>query len=353
MKTMQALFILMCLLPSPSRAASSIPLPPTPGFVPNRGQAPAEVRYYAAGPGCVLYLTRDAIIIDRWQSERVSRAVDDPSIRRQGSVVSLAFRGAAPRAVVEGEGRQEPRMNFLLGKDPAGWQADVPVFARAVYRNLWPGVDLVMTSRSNQFAATLNAARGSDPGLARFDLDSGDGTRPVELDMAGLSRLLASLAPGRETAGGGTRGRDVLANPATLAWSTFIGGTSEEIGWGATTDSHGNPIVTGFTISTAFPTTVGAYDRIYSGLGDVLVAKLAANGSSLLWSTFLGGTSLNPDYGYAVTVDAGDNPVVTGYTRSEDFPATPGAWDTGWNGDADVFVTKLSASGSALLWSTF
>jgi hypothetical protein len=92
---------------------------------------------------------------------------------------------------------------------------------------------------------------------------------------------------------------------------------------------------------------------VYSGLGDVFVSKLSANGATLLWSTFIGGTSLLLDYGYGVSLDEAGNPVVTGYTRSEDFPVTPGAFDIDYNGDADVFVSKLSANGSSLLWSTF
>ena len=93
-------------------------------------------------------------------------------------------------------------------------------------------------------------------------------------------------------------------------------------------DASGNPIVTGLNTSTFFPTTPGAYDRVYSGLGDVFVSKLSANGSTLLWSTFLGGTSLQFDYGYAVAMDPAGNPIVTGYTRSEDFPTTAGSYDT-------------------------
>jgi hypothetical protein len=328
--------------PLPSQAAIPLQLPPISGFVPNRGQAPAEVLTYAAIPGGAVYLTREAIILDTWQTERESRMEDDPSLRRVGRAVWLRFSGENPAAILEGQGPTESRLNFLIGSDPAQWRAEVPVYERATYRDLWPGIDLTFTMGAEGCSCVLNARVGADLDQARFEVQAGDRTSSHRIDVAALSALLA----------GGSAGA-VLDNPAALVWSTFVGGSAEESGWSGTFDSNGNVVVTGLNTSTFFPTTPGAYDRIYSGLGDVFVSKLSADGSTLLWSTFLGGTSLQFDYGYAVTMDPIGNPVVTGYTRSEDFPVTAGAYDVLYNGEADVFVSKLSANGSSLLWSTF
>jgi hypothetical protein len=109
--------------------------------------------------------------------------------------------------------------------------------------------------------------------------------------------------------------------------------------------------LTGSSESSDFPTTPGAYDTSNSGSDDVFVAKLSGTGTTLLWSTFLGGGSV--DEGHALALDLSGNPVLTGLTHSHDFPTTPGGYDTSHNGGYDVFVAKLSGIGSALLWGTF
>jgi hypothetical protein len=136
-----------------------------------------------------------------------------------------------------------------------------------------------------------------------------------------------------------------------LLWSTFLGGSEQEFGQAVCLDSSGNPIVTGNTKSSDFPTTPGAYDRSFNGYYDVFVSKLSSSGDSLLWSTFLGGGS--GDSGNALCLDSLGNPVLTGHTQSPDFPVTPGAYDESFNGWGDVFVSKLASSGDSLLWSTF
>ena len=344
MTTRAALFIAALLwvpfTPLPSHGAIPLPLPPIAGFVPNRGQAPAEALYYGAIPGGVIYLTRDAVVLDTWRTERPSRLDDNPDIRRVGRAVWLRFSEANPSAMLAGGTRMESRLNFLIGPDRTQWHADVPVFQQASYRDLWPGIDLTFTFGAEGCTCALNATAEANTDRARFELLTGEGSSVV--DVSAISALLTGVAEPED-----------LDNPGALVWSTFLGGSAEEIGWSATLDASGNPVVTGLNTSTFFPTTPGAYDRVYSGLGDVFVSKLSASGSTLLWSTFLGGTSLQFDYGYAVAMDPTGNPIVTGYTRSEDFPTTPGAYDTSYNGEADVFVTKLSANGSSLVWSTF
>ena len=105
------------------------------------------------------------------------------------------------------------------------------------------------------------------------------------------------------------------------------------------------------TESIDFPTTFGAYDTSHNGNSDVFITKLNSSGSVLLYSTFLGGMGYD-EYSY-IAVDGSGNAYVTGATNSSDFPTTSGAYDIGYNGGADVFLTKLNFSGSALLLSTF
>jgi len=135
-----------------------------------------------------------------------------------------------------------------------------------------------------------------------------------------------------------------------LVYSTFIGGIGDDYGRYIIVDANGYATITGFTISSNFPTTPDAYDTTYNGGRDVIVTKLSPSGNSLIYSTFLGGTS--KDSGI-IAMEANGYIYITGDTTSSNFPTTPDAYDTTYNGDEDVFVTKFSPSGNSLVYSTF
>jgi Beta-propeller repeat len=144
------------------------------------------------------------------------------------------------------------------------------------------------------------------------------------------------------------------ATGATLLYSTYLGGSSYEAISGIAVDPVGNAYVTGTTNSADFPTTSGAFDTSYNGSDDVFVTKLDATGASFLYSTYLGGSESETVLNIAgIAVDPVGNAYVTGSTNSADFPTTPGAFDTSYNGSGDVFVTKLDATGANLLYSTY
>jgi RHS repeat-associated protein len=142
------------------------------------------------------------------------------------------------------------------------------------------------------------------------------------------------------------------ASGTALVYSTYLGGGSYDVGYDIAIDSSGNAYLTGMTNSSDFPTTPGAWDASYNGgQYDVFVTKLNASGSALVYSTYLGGGY--DEFGNGIAIDSLGNAYLTGETWSTDFPTTPGAFDPSYNGDWDVFVTKLNASGTALVYSTY
>ena len=147
-------------------------------------------------------------------------------------------------------------------------------------------------------------------------------------------------------------------------FSVVLGGSGQDYAASVASDAQGNIYVAGLTYSPDFPVTAGAFQTKLAGNGslsdpsaiasDAFVAKIAPNGT-LIWSTFLGGSS--NDYATAVGVDSAGNVMVTGWTRSFDFPvvnALQGTFNNGMSqGSWDAFVTKLDPTGSKLLYSTF
>jgi hypothetical protein len=141
------------------------------------------------------------------------------------------------------------------------------------------------------------------------------------------------------------------ATGTALVYSTYIGGSGNDRGNAIAVDGSGNAYVTGYTESTDYDVTLGAFQTTNEGGQDVFVTKLNATGTALVYSTYIGGSG--EEVGRGIAVDGSGNAYVTGYTWSTDYDVTPGAFQTTNRGGADVFVTKLNETGTALVYSTY
>ncbi|MDP1682196.1 MAG: SBBP repeat-containing protein [Burkholderiales bacterium] len=151
-----------------------------------------------------------------------------------------------------------------------------------------------------------------------------------------------------------------LSPTGGLVYSTFLGGNNHDIADAIAVDAAGNATVTGWTASTDFP-LVNAVQSSRKGYTDAFVTKLNAEGSGLIFSTYLGGALYGSTtyayypytYGWGVTVDGNDNVYVTGQTSTKDFPITPGVYQPTYNnGYFDGFITKFDPIGQ-IIYSTF
>jgi len=142
-------------------------------------------------------------------------------------------------------------------------------------------------------------------------------------------------------------------NPSgsALVYSTYLGGSEEDVGMGIAVDGAGNAYVTGTTLSTNFPTANPLQDNFGGGYSDTFVAKLNPAGSALVYSTYLGGSG--DDSASGIAVDSAGNAYVTGSTTSSNFPTMNPLQPTYGGGNGDVFVAKINPSGSALVYSTY
>jgi hypothetical protein len=387
-------------------------------FIENTGQFPDSVLFQVWSRPTTMWLAEDAIWITVVESsyvdtlERSSGRYDD--IEREDKPLrsvnlKLSFPGANPHPRLEPFDRLDTVVSYFTGSDPAQWRPAVPVWGGVRYLDLYPGVDLVVGATlpwrlEVRDGADLSAVRlrvegadavalGSGQHL-RLTTSLGDFTLPlltVEGTRAGGQPSSLGVSPAMVFNTNGTfevahpfsastpnpqpfdtstglsaswaQGRSATHNlqSSGLLYSTFVGGGGDDEGLALVLDSDGNAVVTGGTRSSNFPTTPGAYNfpttpgaynTIPNGSWDVFVLKLklAAGADSLLYSTFVGGSG--DDQGSALALDSDGNVVVTGGTQSSNFPPK-NAYDSGYNGSWDVFVLKLAADGSSLLYSTF
>lgn len=136
-----------------------------------------------------------------------------------------------------------------------------------------------------------------------------------------------------------------------ILFSTFIGGSNTDWLHDVAVGTNGSIYLTGYTLSSNFPTTAGAYQRVYQGAEDVFVLKLAHNGTRVEWSTLLGGRG--QDIPWAMALGADGSVYVTGLTESTDLPTTTGAFSDSLDGESDAFVARIAADGSSLVYSTY
>jgi hypothetical protein len=336
-------------------------------FEANRGQAPAGVDFVCRCRGYTAFLQRDGA-----------------TIAFGHAAVALRFDGVGAARPATAGHELPGRSNFLLGNDPVGWVTDVPHFDGVDYGSDAPGATLRWLAPMGDLRFDFVLGPGADPARARFTVE---GAEALETDESGA--LAIAVAGGRavvsrpvawqERVGvrrvvdarfevDGTRVAVVLGafDPSlavvvdpSLTYSTYLSGTDEDYATGVAVDSSGYAYVVGQTRSSGFPVTTGAYDTTKASDGsgtvrqDAFVTKLAASGSSLVYSTFVGGN--NDEYTGGIAVDSSGNAHFTGYSYGTDYPTTPGAWQPTktFTGAPSGFLTKLNSSGSGLGYSTY
>jgi hypothetical protein len=339
-------------------------------FEPNRGQATHEVKFTAHNGNRTIFLTANGATLSL------------PGARK-GERLALRMKllGSNRAAVTLGIDPLPGHTNYFVGNDPAKWQAAVPQFSRVQFRKVYDGIDLVYYGHRRELEYDFDPSkiRLSMEGATRLRLDAGGDL--VITTAAGELRKrrpkIYQLIDGVERKVDGhfvlrhgrilsfaidhyDRTQPLVIDPTlTVEFSTLLGGKGDEIAYGVATDSSGNIYTTGYTTSTDFPTTTGVLQQANNAATQqVFVAKLDFTLSTLLYSTYLGGSGSQT--GRGIAVDSSGNAYIAGYTNSTNFPTTPGALQTSLGGGTcsglpcnDAFVTKLNPMGSALVYSTY
>ncbi len=338
-------------------------------FEANHGQAPPEVDFLSRGGGYTLLLTRaEAMMI-------VPEAGGCTSVR-------MKLDEANVRPKVVGLEPQPGRVHYLRGRDPSQWRSGIPTYARVHYDSVYPGIDLVYYGNQRHLEFDFVMRPGADP--TRIGLTF-EGAESVESDADGDIVLRASgsairfrkpvayqeIEGERRHVSGDYRldgarvtfalGEYDSTRPLTidpvLVFSSYLGGSDLDSavtggGNGIAVDDFGNVYVTGTTLSPDFP-TAAAIDGTFGGgrcdpnpCPDAFVTKMNSSGTTILYSTYLGGSGW--DRAVGIAVDRHGSAYVTGDTHSFDFPLTAGSFQHMRRGFSDAFVLKLNSAGSAI-----
>jgi Bacterial Ig-like domain (group 3)/MBG domain (YGX type)/Bacterial Ig-like domain (group 1)/Beta-propeller repeat len=386
--------------PRPVATYGSLPL----SFEANQGQSDPRVRFLSRGSGYSLFLTGDGAVLalgnpgdcspSHGQNGRVQKttAKVDPAINASScsdgskpalDVIRMTLAGGTTKGrtvTATGEDQLPGKVNYFLGNDPTRWSTNLPTYAKVRYSGVYPGVDLVYYGNQHQLEYDFVVAPGSNPALIRLQfaaaqepridpdgnlvLDGANGEaifhRPLfyqvkgghQQPVTGNFRRIAANTMGFAL-GSYDHTRPLIIDPV-LVYSTYLGGSggggyegSGDMGEGIAVDSEGSAYVVGSTPSADFPVTDGAYQTTSSSIR-AFITKFNSTGTAVIYSTFLGGSV--SDSGAAIALDAENNAVITGQTSSPDYPVTSGAYSTTY---ASLFVTKLNAAGSGLIYSTF
>jgi len=365
-----AFLALMLFFPARGSAEEADPAGDLPlAFAPNAGQTDDSVRYVARGAGYSFFFTDEQAVLSLVKT-------DGQDVT--GVALELRFLGASPEASLEA---REPASGTVsqLTSSSGDSASNVETYQELVYRDLWPGIDMVFRGDGGELKYQFYLDPGADPRDIRLDYDgasglslASDGDLQIETPLGVLNDAspvshqavegdrvpVASHYAIHQADGGGygfavedyDRSRPLVIDPA-IDFSTFVGGTGSDSGRGIDVDSAGNLYVTGQTASATYPTTAGVFDRGYNNNTDVFVTKLDSSGSTIVYSTFIGGSAF--DSGNGIAVDDAGAAYVAGFSGSLNYPTTPGAFDTTQNGGSDAFVSKLDPSGSRLEYSTY
>ncbi|HEV8144853.1 MAG TPA: SBBP repeat-containing protein [Bryobacteraceae bacterium] len=263
-------------------------------FYPNIGQTDASIRYLVDTPEL-----------------RAGFMANAATFRVHGAEVRVRFAGANPMVAIEAGEPLAARVNLFLGGDPRHWKPDLPTYHKILYRGLYPGIDMTYAASAQRLKSEFLVAPGADPEVIRLEYS---GAERLSIDANGDLVVRGSKVELREEA------------PELYQ---RIGGKKRRVeGRYLLIDAH----TIGFSIGPYDPTRELVIDPVIS------------------YCTFLGGSAISAVTG--VALDSAGNLYVAGWTEALDFPIA-GAVQVSNQGGVDVFVAKLNAAGTALIYATY
>jgi hypothetical protein len=345
-------------------------------FVPEQASADGPTAYVVRGHQATVWLNDQGL---RYSLHPSRQANADSNSRSW--VVALDLVGATPRQPV-GVDPLPTRVSFFKGPR-ALWRTGLPAYGSVIYRQPWPGVDMVVSGSGGELKSSFVVRPEADPAAIRLayrgatelrlDLDGSlvcktpfgeirehqplayqdvDGRR---IEVAAAFVLEPATEPGRRDyrfqLGEYDPARELVVDPVTFVYCGYIGGSNEDVGLSIAVDRLGSAYIAGSTVTdeATFPVEVGPDLSFNGGIygGDAFVAKINAAGTDVVYCGYIGGSG--EDQAFAIDVDSAGRAYVVGRTVSSEssFPVTVGP-DLTHNGHFDAFVARVDATGTML-----
>ncbi|MEM6766569.1 MAG: T9SS type A sorting domain-containing protein [Bacteroidota bacterium] len=394
MRKIVTLFSSVLFFLSSSLFASDIPQGEV-FFLENKGQLAEEILFQAEISGQQIRVLEDGISfakIKEMENEAVGTREEtyqeipgfqgEEHFMYQALVWTTRFRNARLDSEPRGGNSLPGNYHYLKGNDPTQWHIDARRYTDIMFEDVYTGIDVRYYS--------------SDTYQLKYDviLHPGASMEDIEITLAGIKQLsisdngnlivetawgsfeesipysyqsvgdkqvsrnvqftlIDSLTFGFRLAGNYDPNATLIIDPLTLEWGTFFhSGTSDDYLIAVARDSENNFLATGYTKALSFPTTAGIYQEYFAGSLDAYVLKMNPDATEVIFATYLGGTDWELAYG--LSMNSLDEPYITGFTRSENYPVSATAWQTTHGGGfIDGFVTRLSADGKSTVFSSY
>jgi len=375
-------------------------------FVENKGQWESNIQYKAKLPAGNIYLEKNEITYQFYSEEDIERMhamhhqeIENPT--EKDYLLNLhAFKVSFLNANSKGFEHKNPLsdyVNYFLGNDKSKWASDVKKYGEVTYKNLYQSIDLkyylknhhlkydfIIHPNGNAANIQLSFTGQENLELHRKRLKITTSVNEiiedkpyayqmvngVEVEVA-CNFVLNENILSFDFPKGYDKTLPLIIDP-TLIFASYSGSTADNWGYTSTYDDAGNLYGGGVTFGVGYPTTVGAYQvsfgggnaTSYGGGCDISISKFSADGTNLIYSTYLGG--VDNESPHSLIVNTNNELLILGSTSSNNFPTTAGAYDntfgggTAYNGTipnyvngSDITVSKLNATGNTLLASTY
>lgn len=353
-------------------------------YIPNQGQWEGPHAFEASFGGLKAFLGETGAKFVLYQPD----VVHDILFHKEDKAVDLFavqldFPGSRP-VKPQASDISPVKNHYYLGKQ-SQWRSNVPAYGKLNQPEIYPGIDLVWAQEDGNLKFDFIVKAAADPAQIRVRYSGAEQMvlKNGRLHLTTPLGELVELAPVAYTDGAQGRTpvpcRFVLLNNVlrfefpegydnsqllvidpVLIFSTYSGSGANNFGFTATPDNSANFYTAGTVFDVGFPTTLGAYQENFVGNTvdpgeglrvDIGILKFNPDGSNLLYATYLGGR--RDEQAHSLNVNGYNDLVLLGTTRSNNFPVTSDAFDTSFNGNYDIIVSRLSPDGSQLLSSTY
>jgi hypothetical protein len=374
-------------------------------FIENKGQWESNIQYKLDFKAGALFLEKNQFtyaFIDPAALEEVDDrchglykgSVAAKDFMLKAHTVIVDFVGANPQPKLSAEFPFSDYKNYFIGNEREKWAGHVLSYQKVNYKSLYPHIDMSIYGKENNLKYDFILKPGANPnaiqykykGQDRLFIDNGSlhvvtsvnsfyEQKPYAYQVIdGVKKevpcefTLTDNTVGFKFPQGYNTKKELIIDP-TLIFSTYTGSTPTNWGFTATYDNDGNLYAGGFATGIGYPTTVGAFQTSFAGGGsfyghDVTITKFSEDGTSLIYSTYLGGS--NNEFPHSLFVTNENELLVFGTTGSSNFPMGTNAYDNSYNGGnsesfdglpfvngTDIYVTKFNFDGSGLVGSTF